>query len=221
MRRGRFFPRWRHVCEGLPLLREPLPEQRQLFTQGQDIPLLAGQRRIEACNRVFLESELGLQFLQGKLQGIIVWHGQVTSCAASGQRASYYTAATPETQAKMAKRDKNNSRLVYSTDAGRLCPQCHRPVSDCVCGKDRPAATGDGIVRLRRETKGRGGKAVTVVDGVPLAGEQLKALAKTLKQRCGVGGSVKDGQIEIQGDQRASIKAALEDQGFTVKLSGG
>ena len=121
----------------------------------------------------------------------------------------------------MAKRDKNSSRLVYSTDAGRLCPQCHRPVAGCVCGRDRPSATGDGIVRLRRETKGRGGKAVTVVEGVPLPEEQLKLLAKALKQRCGVGGSVKDGQIEIQGDQRATLKTALEERGFTVKLAGG
>lgn len=121
----------------------------------------------------------------------------------------------------MTKRDKNSSRLVYSTDAGRLCPQCHRPVADCVCGRDRPAATGDGIVRLRRETKGRGGKAVTVIDGLPLADAQLKELARALKQRCGVGGSAKDGRIEIQGDQRALLKSALEERGFTVRLAGG
>jgi translation initiation factor 1 len=121
----------------------------------------------------------------------------------------------------MSKRRTSESRPVYSTDAGRLCPQCHRPVADCVCGKDRPAAIGDGIVRLRRETKGRGGKAVTVVEGVPLAGAELKALAKALKQRCGVGGSVKSHTIEIQGDQRELVKQALEARGFTVKLSGG
>ena len=55
----------------------------------------------------------------------------------------------------MSKRSRDNSRLVYSTDGGRLCPQCHRPVAECVCGKDRPAATGDGIVRLQRETAKR------------------------------------------------------------------
>ena len=121
----------------------------------------------------------------------------------------------------MAKRNKGSSRLVYSTDGGRLCPQCHRPVTDCVCGKDRPAATGDGVVRLRRETKGRGGKAVTVISGVPLATEELKALAKTLKQACGVGGAVKNTEIEIQGDQRATLKTTLEKLGYTVKLSGG
>jgi translation initiation factor 1 len=121
----------------------------------------------------------------------------------------------------MTKRSKSTSRAVYSTDGGRLCPQCHRPVADCVCGADRPAATGDGIVRLRRETSGRGGKAVTVVSGVPLAGDALKQLARSLKQRCGVGGAVKGDCIEIQGDQRQVLKSELEQKGYTVKLAGG
>ncbi|AQA18668.1 translation initiation factor [Halioglobus japonicus] len=116
---------------------------------------------------------------------------------------------------------KKGQRLVYSTDGGRLCPQCHRPVGDCVCGKDKPAYTGDGIVRLHRETKGRGGKAVTLVKGVPLAGVELKALAKALKQKCGVGGALKDDVIEIQGDQRDTLKAELEKRGYTVKIAGG
>lgn len=121
----------------------------------------------------------------------------------------------------MSKRQNTNSRLVYSTDAGRLCPQCHRPVADCVCGKDRPAATGDGVVRLHRETKGRGGKAVTIIKGIPLAAAELKALAKVLKQKCGVGGALKDQNIEIQGDQRLILKTELENRGFIVKISGG
>ncbi len=121
----------------------------------------------------------------------------------------------------MTKRARNDSRLVYSTDTGRRCPQCHRPVADCVCGKDRPASLGDGIVRLHRETKGRGGKCVTLVRGLPLAGTELKALAKELKQKCGVGGSVKEDCIEIQGDQREILKPELEKRGFTVKLAGG
>jgi translation initiation factor 1 len=121
----------------------------------------------------------------------------------------------------MSKRNADKSRLVYSTDGGRLCPQCHRAVADCVCGQDRPAAAGDGVVRLRRETKGRGGKAVTIVSGVPLAPDALKALAKTLKQKCGVGGAVKNTDIEIQGDQRAVLKPTLEKLGYTVKLAGG
>jgi translation initiation factor 1 len=121
----------------------------------------------------------------------------------------------------MSKTKKSGQRLVYSTDGGRLCPQCHRPVADCVCGRDRPACSGDGIVRLSRETKGRGGKSVTLVRGVPLAAAELKTLARALKQRCGVGGSVKDGTIEIQGDQRQILKAELEQRGYQVKLAGG
>ncbi len=121
----------------------------------------------------------------------------------------------------MSKRKNSAQRLVYSTDGGRLCPQCHRPIADCVCGKDRPAATGDGIVRLHRETKGRGGKAVTIVRGLPLAGSELKTLAKALKQKCGVGGALKGDDIEIQGDQRTVIKTELENRGYTVKIAGG
>ena len=82
----------------------------------------------------------------------------------------------------MAKKRKSGG-LVYSTDGGRLCPQCHRPVAGCVCGADRPAAVGDGIVRLHRESKGRGGKAVTLIKGLPLASTELKALAKELKKK--------------------------------------
>lgn len=121
----------------------------------------------------------------------------------------------------MSKRNKDQSRLVYSTESGRLCPQCQRPVAGCVCGKDRPAATGDGIIRLARETKGRGGKAVTVIRGIPLATTELKSLAKALKQRCGVGGAVKGEDIEIQGDHRELLKRELEQRGYKVKLSGG
>ena len=121
----------------------------------------------------------------------------------------------------MGMKSTTGSRPVYSTDRGRLCPQCQRAIAECVCGNQRPASSGDGIVRLRRETKGRGGKAVTVIEGVPLAPEQLKQLAKQLKQRCGVGGSVKSDCIEIQGDHRDTLQQELEKRGYTVKRSGG
>ena len=121
----------------------------------------------------------------------------------------------------MKRNRDSNSRPVYSTDGGRLCTQCHRPVGSCVCGDARPADTGDGVVRIRRETKGRGGKAVTTISGIPLAGPELKTLAKELKKKCGVGGAVKEGLIEIQGDQRALLQSELEKRGFTVKLAGG
>ena len=121
----------------------------------------------------------------------------------------------------MPKQKNTDSRRVYSTDGGRLCPQCLRTVSSCVCGKDRPAANGDGIVRLHRETKGRGGKAVTLVKGLPLADDELKSLASQLKRKCGVGGAIKDKAIEIQGDQRELLKQELEKRGYTVKIAGG
>lgn len=121
----------------------------------------------------------------------------------------------------MSKPKNTASRLVYSTDAGRLCPQCLRAVAHCVCGKDRPAINGDGIVRLHRETKGRGGKAVTIIKGLPLTGDELKSLAKQLKRKCGVGGALKDNNIEIQGDQRELLEQELKKLGYHVKIAGG
>ncbi len=112
-------------------------------------------------------------------------------------------------------------RLVYSTEHGRMCPQCLRAISECVCGADRPASTGDGIVRIRREMKGRAGKCVTVIEGLPVSADQLTKLATRLKQRCGVGGSVKQHTIELQGDQRKVLSNFLEKEGYLVKLSGG
>ena len=114
-----------------------------------------------------------------------------------------------------------DSQPVYSTDGGRLCPQCQRQLVKCVCGDARPCATGDGVVRIRRETKGRGGKAVTVISGIPEHPDTLKTLCKQLKQRCGVGGSVKGDTLEIQGDQRTICHHQLSALGYQVKLSGG
>lgn len=80
---------------------------------------------------------------------------------------------------------------------------------------------GDGVVRVSRETKGRKGKGVTVVTGLPLAGDELKDLAKELKTKCGSGGTIKNGAIEIQGDHRDGVVAALTGRGWTVKKAGG
>lgn len=107
---------------------------------------------------------------------------------------------------------KKNSRLVYSTDTGRIKPSEETSTA--------PTA-GDGIVRLKRESKGRGGKGVTLITGVDLAETELKTLAKELKQLCGTGGTVKNGVIEIQGEQREKLKPFLEAKGFTVKVAGG
>lgn len=106
----------------------------------------------------------------------------------------------------------NDSRLVYSTDMGRI-------------KQDAPAQQAqtfnDGVIRIRRETKGRKGKGVITVAGLPMIGDELKKMAQNLKKKCGTGGSVKDGIIEIQGDKRDVIKAELEKLGYKVKLAGG
>ena len=107
-----------------------------------------------------------------------------------------------------------NSKLVYSTDRGRIKNKedaDHLPNPTYV----------DGIIRVFRETKGRKGAGVSVARGFSEKGAELKALAKELKQHCGTGGTVKDGAIEIQGDHRSKIKIYLEQRGFTVKLAGG
>lgn len=110
--------------------------------------------------------------------------------------------------------------LVYSTDAGRHCPDCNQPVGACIC-KQSVIPAGDGIARVRRETKGRGGKTVTTVSGVPLAEDALKELATALKKRCGTGGALKDGVIEIQGDHVELLLEELARRGFKAKKSGG
>lgn len=115
------------------------------------------------------------------------------------------------------------SALVYSTEAGgRMCPDCGAPMAQCRCKqiKARAPAT-DGIVRVSHETKGRKGKGVTVVKGLALDAVALAALGKQLKTACGSGGTVKEGIIEIQGDHRELVIAALSKQGYTVKRAGG
>ena len=109
--------------------------------------------------------------------------------------------------------------LVYSTDQGRLCSECENPVSDCQCKNEM--TVGDGNVRIVLETKGRKGKGVTTITGVPLADAELKVLAKKLKKICGTGGALKESVIEIQGDHREKLKTVLEKEGFSVKLAGG
>lgn len=111
--------------------------------------------------------------------------------------------------------------LVYSTDAGRMCPGCRQPVAQCTCKSVQAVPSGDGIVRVSRETKGRGGKAVTLVKGVLLAEPELTQLGKQLKAACGTGGTVKDGVIEVQGDHVERVMEALRKLGHTVKRSGG
>jgi translation initiation factor 1 len=120
------------------------------------------------------------------------------------------------------------------TQQGRLCPRCGRLRSACDCkpgplartpaaGRPSPAAPGhpaDGVVRVARESKGRKGKGVTLVRGLRMAPAELEALCRELKQRCGAGGTVKDGVIEIQGDHRDTLIHELEARGHTVKRAG-
>jgi translation initiation factor 1 len=116
--------------------------------------------------------------------------------------------------------DQGKGRLVYSTGLGSICPGCGWPVRDCKCST-RAAATEavpDRIVaKLRMEKKGRGGKMVTVVDGLPRNDTFLKELCSELKKTCGTGGTVDDGAIELQGDLRDRVRDALTKKGFRVK----
>lgn len=123
-------------------------------------------------------------------------------------------------------------RLVYSSEHGRVCPGCGRSESRCHCrgrgararnqarASEETARASDGIVRVGRSTKGRRGKIVSTIAGVPLASDDLVGLAGELKRRCGSGGAVKDDVIEIQGDHRDALVAELERRGFKVKRVG-
>mgnify|MGYP000408908298 CR=1 FL=1 len=105
----------------------------------------------------------------------------------------------------------SENRLVYSTQTGRIQNK----------EQSKPAIITDGIVRVRRETKGRKGKGMTTVTGLDLPEKELKNLCSQLKKMCGTGGALKSGIIEIQGDNREKIKAPLEQLGHNVKLAGG
>ncbi|MBS7806905.1 translation initiation factor Sui1 [Variovorax sp. PCZ-1] len=119
------------------------------------------------------------------------------------------------------------SSLVYSSETGRICPECRQPVAQCQCAANKKAlavannASADGFVRVQRETKGRGGKSVTMVRGLALDAVALAALGKQLKAACGSGGTVKDGVIEVQGDHVEKRTAALQKLGHKVKRVGG
>lgn len=111
--------------------------------------------------------------------------------------------------------------LVYSTDAGRMCPMCRKPVAVCLCGAATSVRAADGMVRVSRESRGRGGKVVTLVRGLALEPAALAVLGRQLRAACGSGGTVKDGVIELQGDHCAPVVAALMARGYAVKRAGG
>lgn len=124
--------------------------------------------------------------------------------------------------------------VVYTTGVGRTCPDCAQPLPQCECAARRkaaanaPPAAKSGaaggarrVVKLRRETQQRGGKVVTLVEGLPLAGDALAAFAKELKQKCGAGGTLRDSIVELQGDQRDKLEPLLRERGYEVKRAGG
>ena len=114
----------------------------------------------------------------------------------------------------------SSSGLVYSTESGRMCPDCRQPSAQCSC-KARAAPVGDGMVRVSRQTKGRGGKCVTLVKGLALDAAALAALGKGLRSACGSGGTVKHGVIEVQGDHCDLIIETLAKLGYQPKRAGG
>ena len=117
--------------------------------------------------------------------------------------------------------DNNSGGLVYSTDGGKMCPDCRFPIGRCICSQKTQGALSDGVVRVSRETKGRKGKGVTVVKGLALNPNELTLLGKQLKTACGSGGTVKDGVIEVQGDHCERVIEILGKQGWIVKRAGG
>jgi translation initiation factor 1 len=118
-------------------------------------------------------------------------------------------------------------RLVYSTDGGRIdtCPKCGRSYKECRCDQSnsvgQPTKKSDGIVRVMRDRKGRGGKTVTVITGIPANRDAIATLAQQLKKLCGTGGTVKEDTIEIQGDHCDKVQAKLMEMGYKVKRAGG
>ena len=125
--------------------------------------------------------------------------------------------------------DKNAARTVYTTETGRVCPDCGRPVNSCRCKKKpasrvesaQPQTPRDGVIRVALEKKKRGGKIVSVITGLTGSEDGLRALTTELKRRCGTGGTIKDGIIEIQGDHRDTLVEALKSKGLTAKRVGG
>jgi translation initiation factor 1 len=112
---------------------------------------------------------------------------------------------------------------VYSTEGGRMCPVCRQPVSACTCrAAAQPVPSGDGVVRVSRESKGRGGNAVTLVLGMRLDAAALAAVGKRLRTACGSGGTVKDGAVEVQGDHvEHVIEAGIPVRGARRQLPLG
>lgn len=119
-------------------------------------------------------------------------------------------------------KSRSTGGLVYSTESGRMCPECRQAIAACVCKAGASAApAGDGVAKVSRQTKGRGGKSVTLVTGLALDSLALASLGKQLRTACGSGGTVKDGVIEVQGDHCERVIEALKKYGHNAKRAGG
>jgi translation initiation factor 1 len=114
-----------------------------------------------------------------------------------------------------------NSRLVYSSELGRICSECGKPATECICKKRTKEISNTSIVRVQRETKERGGKTVTVITGLPGNEASVKLLAGELKKKCGTGGTFKNGTIEIQGNHVEMLVEELKKRGYNAKKAGG
>ncbi len=122
---------------------------------------------------------------------------------------------------KSSSKKRREGGTVWDSEVGAICPACDQPKDGCTCGSTEDVPQGDGIVRVELDRKGRNGKVVTVLRGIPLAANELKELATRLKQRCGTGGKSGKGVIEIQGDQRDALIEELEARGYAVRRVGG
>ena len=115
---------------------------------------------------------------------------------------------------------KHNARLVYSTDTAGKCSVCGGPQRNCACRSRRAAKDALPariVAKLRTEKKGRGGKTVTVVYGLPRNAEFLRELSQELKRACGTGGTAVDDGVELQGDRRERVRDVLTKRGYVVK----
>lgn len=122
----------------------------------------------------------------------------------------------------MNKGKESDYRVVYTSEDGAICPECQRPKAKCGCAEaKRLLVRGDGNVKVRRETNGRGGKTVTTIAGLALNAVELQSLLKDLKRLCGAGGSVKDGVLEVQGDHCDLVLRELHRRGIKAKRAGG
>jgi translation initiation factor 1 len=116
---------------------------------------------------------------------------------------------------------REDNPSVYSTELGRLCPNCGKPIAQCICHKLKAMPKGDGVVRVQRETKGRKGKTMTLITGLTLDDTELRDLLSQLKKSCGAGGAIKENIIEIQGDHRDTILVELKRRRIIAKKAGG